>query len=36
MSIFFDWLSSLVMDPQKLSALLNARDQKDFIESILE
>ncbi|RSJ55788.1 putative licABCH operon regulator [Streptococcus gordonii] len=36
MSIFFDWLSNLVMDPQKLSALLKARDQKDFIENILE
>lgn len=36
MSIFFDWLSNLVMDPQKLSALLRARDQKDFIENILE
>lgn len=36
MSIFFDWLSNLVMDPQKLSALLKARDQKEFIEKILE
>ena len=36
MSIFFNWLSNLVMDPQKLSALLKARDQKDFIENILE
>ena len=36
MSIFFDWLSNLVMDPQKLSALLKARDQKEFIENILE
>lgn len=36
MSIFFDWLSNLVMDPQKLSALLKSRDQKDFIENILE
>ncbi|HEL2382975.1 TPA: PTS sugar transporter subunit IIA [Streptococcus suis] len=36
MSIFFDWLSSLVMDPQKLSALINSQDQKEFIENILE
>ena len=36
MSIFFDWLSNLVMDSQKLSALLSAKDQNEFIRSILE
>lgn len=36
LSIFFDWLSNLVMDSQKLSALLSAKDQNEFIRSILE
>ncbi|MDO4667390.1 MAG: BglG family transcription antiterminator [Streptococcus sp.] len=36
MSIFFDWLSNLVMDPQKLTALINSQDQKEFIENILK
>ena len=31
MRIFFDWLSSLVMDPQKLSLLIQAKDQQEFI-----
>lgn len=36
MSIFFDWLSNLVMDPQKLTTLINSQDQKEFIENILK
>ncbi len=36
LSIFFDWLSNLVMDSQKLSVLLSAKDQNEFIRSILE
>ena len=36
LTIFFDWLSNLVMDSQKLSALLSAKDQNEFIRSILE
>jgi len=36
LSIFFDWLSNLVMDSQKLSALLSAKDQNEFIRSILK
>ncbi|WP_308687891.1 BglG family transcription antiterminator [Streptococcus oralis] len=36
MSIFFDWLSNLVMDPEKMSALLNAHSQRDFIATIIE
>ncbi|KXT84623.1 Transcriptional antiterminator / PTS system, cellobiose-specific IIA component [Streptococcus sp. DD11] len=36
MRIFFDWLSSLVMDPQKLTALVNSRSQEEFMANLFQ